>query len=51
MGGLRLSEEELKEKLIQFAKQYYDDITHPLAVANQFPEMTDEWIVVFFMTY
>jgi (p)ppGpp synthase/HD superfamily hydrolase len=37
-----------KEELIQFAKQYYDDISHPLAVANQFPEMSDEWIVGLF---
>ncbi|AJA41468.1 metal-dependent phosphohydrolase [Geobacillus virus E3] len=37
-----------KEKLIQFAKQYYDDISHPLVVANQFPEMSDEWIVGLF---
>ena len=48
MGGLKLSKKELKEKLIQFAKQYYDDISHPLAVANQFPEMSDEWIVGLF---
>ena len=48
MGCLKLSKEELKEKLIQFAKQYYDDISHPLAVANQFPEMSDEWIVGLF---
>jgi hypothetical protein len=37
-----------KEELIEFAKQYYEDISHPLAVANQFPEMTDEWIVGLF---
>ena len=48
MGGLKLSKEELKEKLIQFAEQYYDDISHPLAVANQFPEMSVEWIVGLF---
>jgi (p)ppGpp synthase/HD superfamily hydrolase len=48
MGGLKLSKEELKEKLIQFAKQYYGDISHPLAVANQFPEMSVEWIVGLF---
>lgn len=48
MGGLKLSKEELKEELIKFAKQYYDDISHPLAVANQFTEMSDEWIVGLF---
>ncbi|MGG3920456.1 hypothetical protein ABEV41_00650 [Geobacillus thermodenitrificans] len=38
----------MKEELIKFAKKYYDDISHPLAVANQFPEMSDEWIVGLF---
>jgi hypothetical protein len=38
----------IKEELIEFAKQYYDDISHPLAVANQFSEMSDEWIVGLF---
>ena len=38
----------IKEELIKFAKQYYDDISHPLAVANQFPEMSNEWIVGLF---
>lgn len=35
----------IKEELIKFAKQYYDDISHPLAVAN---EMSNEWIVGLF---
>jgi (p)ppGpp synthase/HD superfamily hydrolase len=43
-----MSKEELKEKLIQFAKQYYDDISHPLAVANQFEELSPEWVVGLF---
>jgi hypothetical protein len=37
-----------KERLIRFAKQYYNDISHPLAVANYFPIMTKEWIVGLF---
>jgi (p)ppGpp synthase/HD superfamily hydrolase len=43
-----MSKEELKEKLIQFAKQYYDDISHPLAVANKFEELSPEWVVGLF---
>ena len=37
-----------KEKLLAFAEKYYDDLSHPLAVANQFEELSDEWVVGLF---
>lgn len=37
-----------KEKLLAFASKYYDDLSHPLAVANQFEELSDEWVVGLF---
>lgn len=37
-----------KELFFHFAKQYYKDCSHPFAVACQFPELSDEWIVGLF---
>ncbi|GLI82403.1 hypothetical protein ANABIO32_00890 [Rossellomorea marisflavi] len=37
-----------KGELLEFASKYYDDLSHPLAVANQFTEMSDEWVVGLF---
>ncbi|WP_172418966.1 YopX family protein [Geobacillus subterraneus] len=37
-----------KELFFLFAKQYYEDWSHPFAVACQFPELSDEWIVGLF---
>jgi hypothetical protein len=38
----------IKEKLLEFAAKYYDDLTHPLAVASQFEDLSDEWVVGLF---
>lgn len=37
-----------KDIMIEFAIKYYKNISHPLAVANQFQELSDEWIVGLF---
>lgn len=36
------------EKMIEFAKRYYEDISHPMAVARNFEELSDEWVVALF---
>jgi (p)ppGpp synthase/HD superfamily hydrolase len=36
------------QKFIDFAKEYYKDASHPLAVASNFKELTDEWVVALF---
>lgn len=36
------------QKLIDFAKEHYEDLNHPLAVASNFKELSDEWVVALF---
>lgn len=36
------------KSLIEFAEQYYDDMSHPITVASNFKELSDEWVVALF---